>query len=254
MENFEKESILGKIEQLVFCVILFIYGFNLVNRYFYISYAVIAICFAYIIIRHRIYKSWQTLFTFSFLILYFILAYCINGEIKTELVIECLAFYTFGAISYVLAENKHTAIFRLTLSGASGFGIYGIVTSFSAILDSGRYMQDIWGGGRLAATQVAGWGIMFMAIVPWIIFKGKEIRPVCRVILYILATLSVVSFFILSSRTGLIVSFVIVLLIFLLAIRNKQHKIVISILGAIALGLIAFAFDVGGIQSACWTY
>lgn len=252
MENFEKESILGKIEQLVFCVILFIYGFNLVNRYFYISYAVIAICFAYIIIPHRIYKSWQTLFTFSFLILYFILAYCINGEIKTELVIECLAFYTFGAISYVLAENKHTAIFRLTLSGASGFGIYGIVTSLSAILDSGRYMQDIWGGGRLAATQVAGWGIMFMAIVPWIIFKGKEIRPVCRVILYILATLSVVSFFILSSRTGLIVSFVIVLLIFLLAIRNKQHKIVISILGAIALGLIAFAFDVGGIQSAFW--
>lgn len=252
MENFENESMQGKIEQLVFCAILFIYGFNLVNRYFYISYAVIAICFAYIIIQHRIYKSWQTLFTFSFLILYFILAYCINGEIKTELVIECLTFYTFGAISYVLAENKHAAIFRLALSGASGFGIYGIVTSLSAVLDSGRYMQDIWGGGRLAATQVAGWGIMFMAIVPWIIFKGKEINPGCRVILYILASLSVVSFFILSSRTGLIVSVVIVLLIFLLAIRNKQNKIVIGILGAIALGLTAFAFDVGGIQSAFW--
>lgn len=252
MRNYEKESIIGKIEQLVFCMILFIYGFNLANTYLYISCIVIAICFAYVAIRHRIYKSWQTLFVFCFLLSYFFLTYYINGEIKIEFVVECLTFYTFGAISYVLAEDKHTAIFRLALSGASGFGIYGIITSLYSILDSGRYMQDIWGGGRLAATQVAGWGIMFVAIVPWIIFKGKEIKVGYRFALYILTILSVVSFFILSSRTGLIVSVLIVLLIFLLAVRNKQKKVVVCILGTIALGLSVFAFDVGGIQSTFW--
>ncbi len=54
-------------------------------------------------------------------------------------------------------------------------------------------MQDIWGGGRLAATQVAGWCMMFMATVPWIIFKGKEIKSLNRAILYIMMILSVVS-------------------------------------------------------------
>ncbi len=92
MEINENRTILGKIEQAIFCIILFVYGLNLFNRYFYISYAVIAICFAYIIIRHKIYASWQTLFTFGFLVIYWLLAYFINGETKTELLIECAAF------------------------------------------------------------------------------------------------------------------------------------------------------------------
>lgn len=83
--------------------------------------------------------------------------------------------------------------FNLVVGGSIGFGAYGIITSFSAVLDSGRYMQDIWGGGRLAATQVAGWCMMFMATVPWIIFKGKEIKSLNRAILYIMMILSVVS-------------------------------------------------------------
>ena len=252
MEINENRTILGKIEQAIFCIILFVYGLNLFNRYFYISYAVIAICFAYIIIRHKIYASWQTLFTFGFLVIYWLLAYFINGETKTELLIECAAFYVFGAIAYLLAEDKHHDTFNLVVSGTIGFGAYGIITSFSAVLDSGRYMQDIWGGGRLAATQVAGWCIMFMATVPWIVFKGKEIKSINRAILYIMMILSVVSFFILSSRTGLIVSVVIALLVFLLAVKNKQNRIVIGLLGLLVVGLTAFAFDIGGIQSAFW--
>lgn len=248
----ENKTILGKIEQAIFCVILFVYGLNLFNRYFYISYAVIAICFAYIIIRHKIYASWQTLFTFGFLVIYWLLAYFINGETKTELLIECAAFYVFGAIAYMLAEDKHHDTFRLVLSGAIGFGVYGIISSFTAVLDSGRYMQDIWGGGRIAATQVAGWCMIFMAAVPWIIFKEKEIKLWNRTALYIAAALSVVSFFILSSRTGLIVSVVIALLVFYLAIKNKQSRIVIGLIGLFVIGLAAFAFDIGGIQTTFW--
>lgn len=68
--------------------------------------------------------------------------------------------------------------------------------------------------------------------------------------MYIMMILSVVSFFILSSRTGLIVSVVIALLVFLLAVKNKQNRIVIGLLGLLVVGLTAFAFNIGGIQSA----
>lgn len=247
-----KNSSLPNAEIFLAYILLFVYGLNIFNRYVYISYFVAGISLLFVLIRHKVHLSPQPLFVFTFLVGYYLLASFINGESKLELVSQCALFYVFGAVSYQCANGQQNKMFKMVAFGTSGFAIYGIITSFYSVLDSGRYLQDVWGGGRLAATQVAAWCMMYMAFVPWLIFKGKEIGRAFRAILYLLMVLSVISFFILSSRTGLIVSVLIILMILVISIREKQNKILVSLVAVFFLAILAYTFDVAGLRTAFW--
>ena len=240
------------IETTLACFLLFIYGLNLFNRYFYISYAVVGICVSSLFFKHKIHASLQTLFVFVFLAGYYLLTSLINNQSRAEFVVQCAIFYCFGAISYQCAYGKQYKLFKLVAYGTAGFGLYGVISSFYSVLDSGRYLQDVWGGGRLAATQVAAWCMVYTAFVPWLVFKGRNIGKLLKVLLYVLVVFSVISFFILSSRTGLIVSVFIVFLILLISIREKQSKILTAIVALFFVALLAYAFNIAGIQTAFW--
>lgn len=234
------------------CFLLFIYGLNLFNRYFYISYAVAGICAMFLLIRHKIHASLQTLFVFVFLTGYYLLTSLINNESRTEIVVQCAIFYCFGAISYQCICGNQYKLFKLVAYGTAGFGLYGVISSFYSVLDSGRYLQDVWGGGRLAATQVAAWCMVYMAFVPWLVFKGRNIRKLLKALLYVLMAFSVISFFILSSRTGLIVSVFIVFIILLISIRERHSKVLTAIVALFFVALLAYTFNFAGIQTAFW--
>lgn len=240
------------IETTLACFLLFIYGLNLFNRYFYISYAVVGICVLFLFFKPKIHASLQTLFVFVFLAGYYLLTSLINNESRAEFVVQCAIFYCFGAISYQCAYGKQYKLFKLVAYGTAGFGLYGVISSFYSVLDSGRYLQDVWGGGRLAATQVAAWCMVYMAFVPWLVFKGRNISKLLKALLYVLMAFSVISFFILSSRTGLIVSVFIVFLILLISIREKQSKVLTAIVALFFVALLAYIFNFAGIQTAFW--
>ena len=225
--------------------LMFIYGLNLFNCYFYVSLVVAVLCFLYLLNR-KIQISLQALFVFAFLLFYCLLSLMINNENRLELVFQCMVFYCFGA-TYGNRKN----LFKLVACGTAGFGLYGVISSFRSVLDSGRYLQDVWGGGRLAATQVAAWCMVYMAFVPWLVFK-KSIGRFLKVKLYCLTGFSVISFFILSSRTGLIVIVFILFLVFFISIREKQSKILTSLIAFFFATFFAYTFDFAGIRTAFW--
>lgn len=236
----------------VIIILLLLYAVNFQGHFEQIGEVILLVAGAGTILKRYIKKSWQDLFVVLFLIVYFLKVNVFLGENIYMKVLQYIGLYLFGAFlcEYCLGKNKHDLLFKFIFWGTVGFGVYGVLCTFKmGIIGANQRVGDFWSQSDvIASTQVSAWIVTFLAIVPWVVLQFKEVRFAYKAVTIILGALSVISVFVLASRTSLLVVVLAVILTLYCLVEGKQRKVLTRIVILLCIAFIAYQMNIGGIQ------
>lgn len=238
-------------------ILLLLYAINICGLYPKVSILIAMVLVIYVISNRTIKKSKMTLLVILFGVTYLVFSSVINGENINEKVYQIILLYFFGAAvtRSLLDRSDYEEVFNIVLTGCIGFGLYGILTTLfsSASMSDTRRLVDIWSPDSVvAATQITAWIVAFLAIIPWFIFNIENQNVIKKIAIMILSILASISLFILSSRTGLLVLVLVVVMTLYYVAKVHQTKTLRRMIGIIIAGLLGFGFNIFGIQDKFW--
>ena len=238
-------------------ILLLLYAINICGLYPKVSILIAMVLVINVISNRTIKKSKMTLLVILFGVTYLVFSSVINGENINEKVYQIILLYFFGAAvtRSLLDRSDYEEVFNIVLTGCIGFGLYGILTTLfsSASMSDTRRLVDIWSPDSVvAATQITAWIVAFLAIIPWFIFNIENQNVIKKIAIMILSILASISLFILSSRTGLLVLVLVVVMTLYYVAKVHQTKTLRRMIGIIIAGLLGFGFNIFGIQDKFW--
>lgn len=227
-------------------VILFFYTLNWLNCAVPISIVVVLIL-AFKYIKNRCTTtSWQAIFVTTFLVVYGLYTWNLNGENRFILISQCIIFFLLGR--NVGRLNLTDNYFKIISGAALGFVLRTVVDSLTSQLTVDRRLTDFNDGYLIPVTQVVAWLIVFLALIPWIAFIFKKFNLFKKIFYIATVILSIGVAIYLSSRTVIFALLFSFAYIMVMAIRDKRYKVLGAIAFVILLIIIVWNFNIGGMK------
>jgi hypothetical protein len=237
------------------CVLIFLYTLNIVGRYEIISYLFLTIAVLQIFFGRTICRSWQTLFIAALFILYAFVAHDVNGENKLPLLFQCLIFYIVGMrlSRYSVEHENRNIVFQTVFWGCCGFVIHTILTVATSSITTDRRLTDFSDGYLVAATQLIAWCVCFFAILPWSALRWKSLLLIEKISVFVFTILAVAASLKVSSRTGVIVFAVAIIILLIWSLWSRRIKLFTGVAVILTAAVIAYINDIAGFKTALLT-
>lgn len=240
--------------EIIPCLIIFSYTLNLLGRHSIISYLMLAYSVALLFVAKESTVHYTRLgITIAAFGLIYTLAYLIVvGSFDIGLFRHMIICYLFGkAITRKLSSQDVISIIpRYLLAGSFGFSLQAYLTvSNSVMIDSRRFYEYWYGNGSVvAATQIAAWAVLSIGMFFWYFCIFKESKLIEKVLSIAGLVLSLSSFLIASSRTGLIFIAILIVVLVFYAMR-RGHGAILGLIAIILLGVAMFYFNWFDVQT-----
>ena len=251
---FLKSAEKGRIVQAIYYVMIFCVMFNIFGMYSAFLMAAFVIT-----VFNAMNQSVLVIENFDFLIaaffgVYILFSWVSSSKNEIEPVAQFMMLYMMGR--YMIktcredGDGKKRFFLLILLLGAVAISLNATVTVFSSDINSQGRLSDFWTGQLLSQTQLAAWEIMLISFMPFLVVSQDVLSKTQRILLLILVIASVASVFILSSRTGLIVVLLALILSVRMMFKIGNSRMLAVFIAFCLIGFIFFIFDLFGLRTA----